>query len=469
MANIAIIDDDEMICKSLASVVHALGHNALSTYTLTDGLEMVGSANVDVVFLDVNLPDGNGLSAVDKVRQASSLPEVIIITGIGDPDGAAFAMKTGAWDYIEKPLEIEAITVSLSRVLEYRRGKGPQFSAETLKVDFIVGKSPSLKRCLDLVARSARTDLSVLITGETGTGKELFARAVHENSCRAGRDFVVVDCAALPGNLVESILFGHEKGAFTGASEYRRGLVGQADGGTLFLDEVGELPLPVQGAFLRVLQEHCYRCVGGALELHSDFRLVAATNRDLDAMVEAGEFRRDLLFRLRSAVIELPPLRGRKEDVKELAAHFMNRLCDRHHIGTKRFSPEFAAQLVDYGWPGNIRELAHAVETAFFAAHGEQTLFPIHLPESIRIHAARSYVSNRGDLVAPVDQCSSIAHDLFRDLTDYRTFLEKTERAYFQSIISSTSGNMEQICRISGLSRANVYRHLKKHNIVRHF
>ena len=235
-----------------------------------------------MVFLDVRMPDGDGLAMLPLIQAARSAPEIIIMTGFGNASGAELAITSGAWDYIEKGSSVKEITLSLVRALEYRKQKRSSNSTRNvvmLKRDAIIGISPAIKACLEQVAQAAECDASVLVTGETGSGKELFARAIHENSRRAPKPFVVVDCAALPDTLVESLLFGHEKGAFTGAEQSRSGLVAQANGGTLFLDEVGELPLSMQKAFLRVLQEHRFRPVGSHREVCSDFRLVAATNR----------------------------------------------------------------------------------------------------------------------------------------------------------------------------------------------
>ena len=318
MANVLIIDDDKMICDVLSKIVMRMAHNATSAFTLKDGLKATYTHEPDVIFLDIAMPDGNGLEMLPRIRKTPSNPEVIIITGSGDPDGAELAIRSGAWDYIDKASSTKEIMLPLDRALQYREKKLSGKQPVVLKREGIIAKSPKTKACLDLLAQAAGSDASVIITGETGTGKELFARAIHNNSPRALREFVIVDCTVLPETLVESVLFGHKKGAFTGADQDREGLIKQANGGTLFLDEIGELPMAIQKTFLRVLHEHRFRPVGGKEEIESDFRLVAATNRDLDKMTESGEFRKDLLFRLRSLTIELPPLRECTEDIIEL-------------------------------------------------------------------------------------------------------------------------------------------------------
>ena len=392
MANILIVDDDKAICESLADFIKPMGHNVAYVFRLKEGMEKINTAAFDLVFLDVRLPDGSGLEKLPTIREAASSPEVIIITGEGDPDGAELAIKSGCWDYIQKPLSPKKVALSLKQVLQYREEKTRKKPPLVLKREGIIGHSARLQHYLEIVAKAATTDANVLITGSTGTGKELFARAIHENSPRSDEAFVVVDCAALPQTLIESMLFGHQKGAFTGADKSRQGLIKEADGGTLFLDEVAELPMTVQGTFLRVFQERRFRPVGSRHEYRRDFRLISATNRDISQMAQTGTFRNDLLFRLRAIVIDLPPLRDRTEDIKDLAFHYMAKFCDRFGIGTKGFSPEFLEALMNYSWPGNVRELITAIERVLTIARDEHTLFPIHLPTHIRSQLARASV-----------------------------------------------------------------------------
>jgi two-component system NtrC family response regulator len=308
----------------------------------------------------------------------------------------------------------------------------------------------------------ASSNANVLITGETGTGKELFAVGIHKNSPRANKNFVVVDCAALPDNLVESILFGHEKGAYTGADRARDGLILQADGGTLFLDEVGELPLPVQKSFLRTLQERKFRPVGGKEEIESDFRLIAASNRNLDDMVRQDKFREDLLFRLRSFSIELPPLRERPEDIKDLTTYYLELLSKRYEIEPKDFSPEFFDVLTSYPWPGNVRELINALERALVNGRYERILFPKHLPTHIRAQIARSSVGEKETAEIKITPSSKI----FPKIQSLRErALANVEAQYLRDLISFTQGNIKEACQISGLSRSRLYLLLKKYNV----
>ena len=450
VANILIIDDDESMCYALSRMIGRLGHNPICAMSISEGLEQARSGNIDVAFLDVRMPDGNGLEALPAIQGSTSVPEVIIITGFGDADGAELAIKSGAWDYIEKGCSTREMSLPLLRALEYRKQKkNAQAGAKSiiaLKRDGIIGASQKLMDCLDLLAQAAASETSVLITGETGTGKELFARAIHVNSSRAKGAFVVVDCAALPETLVESVLFGHEKGAFTGAEKASDGLIRQAGGGTLFLDEVGELPPGTQKSFLRVLQEHRFRPVGSKRELESDFRLVTATNRNMDKMAQEGLFRDDLLFRLKSFVIELPSLRDRTEDIKELARHHVDRFCEKYGLTPKAFSPEFLDTLKAHHWPGNVRELVNTLDRALAAARFEPTLFPKHLPIDIRVQRARASINHK----MPSDAGSG--PDGPQTLPSLHEFREaaslQAEKNYLTDLVGLCEGDIKEACRV---------------------
>ncbi len=468
MAKILIIDDEEMMCETLSTLVERKKHKATSAVTLGKGIDLADRGDFDIVFLDVKMPDGNGLDALPKIQASKSNPEVIIMTGFGDPNGAELAIKCGAWDYVEKGFSIKEITLSLERALQYRKEKQEAQDKRKpvqLKRDHIIGSSPALNSCLDLVAQAAESDANIFITGETGTGKELFARAVYENSLRNEHDFVVVDCTSLPETLVESLLFGHEKGSFTGADKAQNGLVRQAHKGTLFLDEIGELPMSLQKSFLRVLQEHKFRPVGGNKEVESNFRLIAATNRDLDAMVESGEFRSDLLFRLRTFIIELPPLRERREDIKELARYHIDKFCTQYKLATKGFSPEFMETLVSYPWPGNVREFVNTLERSLTTARFDQTLYPKHLPHHIRVHVRRAEME-KGSSSSPVDPKQAVRN--LPKLQEYRdSVYAQAEKDYLQELMEMTADNISEACRISGLSQSRLYALLKKSGISR--
>ena len=461
MARILIIDDEPSLCEYLSKVFRDANHEVLFVHTLKDGIEFLSQSSFDAVFLDVGLPDGNGLTGLRQMRDAPSSPQIVIITGAANRAEAEIAIKNGAWNYIQKPFTTSEIKECLGSVLQYQREKASRPSPGRLVHKNIIGSSSQIKRCLSHLASAAFSDASVLITGETGTGKELFARAIHDNSFRKINNFVIVDCAALPESLVESTLFGHEKGAFTSADQAQEGLVKQAHNGTLFLDEVGELPLSVQRSFLRVLQEHRFRPVGSKYEIESNFKLIAATNQDLDQMVRRGTFRRDLLFRLRSIAIDLPPLRERTSDIKLLTAHYLKKLSNRYQIKEKKISPDFMDVLTNYHWPGNIRELINALEKSISAAQGCPTLFSMHLPTNIRVHVVQSSVDPARAYLSP----QGFQTDDIQPFPNLKKLLASAEKQYLQELVSHTSGNVKKICGISGLSRSRVYERLKKYDI----
>ncbi len=465
MANVLIIDDDKMVCKVMERMIKNIGCKVKYTHTIEDGMERVQSQDFDIVLLDVRLPDGNGLDVLPKIRERSNPPEVIIITGMGDLDGAELAINCGAWDYIEKPSSIKQMTLPILRALEFREGKKDRQVPVLLKRNNLIGSSPKMNETLERIANAASINANVLINGETGVGKEIVARAIHENSSRAENRFVVVDCAALPESLVESILFGHEKGSFTGAEKANEGLVKQADGGTLFLDEVGELPLTTQKAFLRVIQERQFRSVGSKVERKSNFRLIAATHRDLDKMVEQNRFRHDFLFRLRSFTIEVPPLRERKEDIKDLVIYYTNKFSDLYGIETKGYSPGFFEALAKYRWPGNVRELINILEQILAETRFEPTLFQYHLPTPIRVSLIKSSISKSKKIDTINEIESSYLDTDIQKYPQFKEFKEDMEKQYLKKLIADTNGVKKDAIKISGLSRQHLYDLLKKYNL----
>jgi DNA-binding NtrC family response regulator len=463
-------------------------------------MDILRRTPVDVVILDIRLPDGNGLDALPRIRESEHSPEVIILSGSSDPDGAELAIRSGAWSYITKPPTLNKIQLPVQRAVEYHEKKKSQKPPVLLRRESIVGESRAMQQCLELVAQAAATEANALISGETGAGKEVFARAIHDNSNRAERPFVVVDCAALPENLVESMLFGHERGAFTGADRTATGLVRQAHGGTLFLDEVGELPLTIQKAFLRVLQTRRFRPVGGAKEVESDFRLVTATNRNLEEMVHRWTFRQDLLFRLRTIAIDLPPLRDRPSDIKPLTYHFIDHLCQKKSLPRKGFSNEFLEALHGHHWPGNVRELIHALEHALAAATDDPLLQPRHLPVDIRARLARNLLEDQDSLGEQDDHPAEprdvplasdepppgtepkpahppddgrCSHSLPENgplppLKEHRAqVLAQIERDYLERLMAQTGWDIPAACETAGLSRQRLYALLKEHGLRR--
>jgi len=471
MSRILVIDDDVQVCETMQSLITRMKLTCVSVHTIGEGLKRLTEEPFDVVFLDVQLPDGNGLDALPRIKNTPSDPEVIILTGQGDPNGAELAIQGGVWDYLVKPSPVKNTMLTLNRVLAYRREKKCKKNPIALNLENVIGTSPAIRSCYDLVAQAARCNSNVLLLGETGTGKELFAKTIHDNSLQSGGPFIPVDCAALTESLLESILFGHAKGAFTGADKDRTGLVKQADNGTLFLDEIGELPLSIQKSFLRVLQEHNFRPVGASKEISSNFRLISATNRNLEDMVAKGTFRQDLFFRLKTIILELPPLRKRREDIKPLTLYFTNKLCEEYGTPNKGFDADFFTTLTAYDWPGNVRELFNTLEHAFVAAGNEKTIYAMHLPPEIRIQVTKNqlrekmqshiHTSDTLRVHKPVPPTPSTPESI----PDFREFRSEMEKHYLEELVQQTGGDVKEILQRSGLSRSHFYAMIKKYGV----
>jgi two-component system NtrC family response regulator len=454
MARILIIDDDKLIRSSLARCFDALGHDVIVAEGLTQGTQLARE-NVDIIYLDLNLPDGDGRTAINDLSAAPGTPEVIVLTGLSDNFGAKETLTSGAWDYIQKPATPTTLRNSLESALKYRTDKClAQESGPIFNDSGIIGDSSAIDRAKQLMGKAAQSEASVLILGETGVGKELAAQAIHSNSPRKNSGFVVVDCSNLTESLLESVLYGHVKGAFTGAHSDHRGLIAEADGGTLFLDEIGELPPSLQKSFLRVLQEHRYRPVGSTKEKHSDFRLVSATNRNLEAMTKAGTFRSDLLFRLRTLEIGLPALRDRSSDIMKLATYFTQTACDRYRLPQKKFSKQLASVIKAYTWPGNVREISNVMEAAVIAVGQEPTIYPKHLPGHIRISFLNQ---SKPKKTTPKTQDMS-THD--GPIQSYQNYKAMRDQAYFQQLMDICDFDITKASQLAGISVPSVYRHL---------
>jgi two-component system NtrC family response regulator len=466
MSKILIIDDDPSVANLLSQVVTRLGHQATCADCAAKGLQAASSGNYEVVLLDVGLPDADGLEIMPEIREHSRNAEVIILTGKGDPDAAESAIRNGAWDYLVKPSPIDHIMQIIERAISHNDNKRTKSLMGSLKRDDLVGCSAAINATLERIAHAATVEANVLINGQTGTGKELMARIIHNNSSRRNHRFVIVDCAALPESLVESVLFGHTRGAFTGAHKERQGLIRQAHGGTLFLDEIGELPLSIQKTFLRVIQERRFRPISSREEIEVNFRMIAATNRDLDAMASKGLFRSDLLFRLRSFAIEAPALHQHKGDIRHLTDFYIHRFSELYGTQAKTPSFDFLEALEQYDWPGNVRELFHTLEESISMAADDPTLYPHHLPTRIRAILTRESVkaSTVCPSALPNDPTRGHGGRKFLKISEYRN---KMERRYLEQLTRFTGGNRKQACSISGLSRTRLFELLKKHDLAK--
>jgi DNA-binding NtrC family response regulator len=375
MARILFVDDEPAIRLILQDILERLGHEAIGASNVPEAIAALAREEIDLVISDYKLPGLSGLELLELLRDQGLDIPLIIVTGYATIEHAVAAIKAGAADYITKPIQSEALEHALAQALEFARLRRENDALRREVLEFraereIVAKSPAMRQVLQTAMTAARTRATVLLQGESGTGKELFARAIHDQSDRRDLPFVKLNCAALPEGLVESALFGHEKGAFTGAIKRVEGAFERADAGTLLLDEITEMRLDLQSKLLRVLQEQEFERVGGTSALKVDVRIIATTNRDLADAVERGDFRRDLFYRLSVMPILIPPLRERPEDIPILAHHFAQRVAAEQERAITAIAPDAMAVLLRYDWPGNARELQHAVERAIILTPG---------------------------------------------------------------------------------------------------
>jgi two-component system response regulator AtoC len=388
MGRILIADDHDSLRRGLVRALSDAGHDVDEAASGNLAIEKLHESVFDVIVSDLKMGGSTGIDVLKTARLLQPHAAVILMTAFGSVSTAVEAMKSGAFDYVQKPFEIEEMEVKIARALELRQMQHQidylrHASGDIYDFDRIIGSSGALGTVLSVVRKVAKSNTTILVRGETGTGKELIAGAIHHNSHRSGRNFVKVNCAALQENLLESELFGHEKGAFTGADKQRVGRFEQADGGTLFLDEIGDMSANTQAKILRVLQEQEFERLGGTRSIKVDVRLIAATNRHLPSMVEAGTFREDLYYRLNVVTIEMPPLRDRKEDIQALTQFFIRRFAGELKKKVMGFDTEAMKLLMRYNWPGNVRELENAIERAILLADAaEVTAADLRLGDS---------------------------------------------------------------------------------------
>jgi len=447
---ILLVDDEQDVCELLASLLQGAGAEVDCALDEPEAAERLGERLYDAVLTDLKLGASNGLRICDLVSRMQPGVPVIVVTGHGNLDTAIGAIRAGAYDFITKPIDSAMVLVAVERALEHRRVRVQlvelegRLSARDAPGQ-LVGECAAMKRVYDLIRRVREAPVSVVIYGESGTGKELVARALHLGTARAEKPFVGVSCAAIPANLLEDELFGHARGAFTDARTARSGLFEQADGGTLFLDEIGELPSNMQPKLLRVLQERTVRPIGDSREIPVDVRIVAATNRDLEAEVEKGNFREDLYYRLNVVQISLPPLRSRGNDILLLAGHFIEVLSKRIGRDVKGLTSEAAHLLLGYEWPGNVRQLQNCIERAITLTQTDH-LTPLDLPENIR--GAQSSAPKAGGVEPHPEHVLS---------------LEEVERRYIEQVLALSGDNKSQAARLLGLDRRTLYRKLERY------
>lgn len=389
-ATVLVVDDEDAARQFVSAALSDAGFEAVEAASLADANRLLDAGAADIILLDVFLPDGSGLTLLDRLARENPSPPVILMTAFGEVEIAVEAMKKGAQDFLQKPLDLARLVQAVERAREtvaLRRELDLLRRASQDQTEMIVGESPEMQRLAREAARAAAASVSVLITGETGTGKEVMARSIRQMGPRADRPFVPVNCAALPDTMIESELFGHEAGAFTGAQKRKPGLIEVADGGILFLDEISSTKGDMQAKLLRVLDEHRFRRVGGVTEIAADIQIIAASNRDLKTMIEAGTFREDLYYRLKVVDLHLPPLRQRIGDLPAFVGSFIRQANQSTGSAVTGITPRAIAALKAYPWPGNLRELRHLIERAILFCDDEQ-IDLAHLPPEFQSLAA---------------------------------------------------------------------------------
>jgi DNA-binding NtrC family response regulator len=438
-----LVDDEESFRKLVGKELARAGYAVETAGNLEEARRQIAQKAFHLIVLDVRMPDGSGLELLKEIREISPTTEVVMLTAFGTVQEAIRAMKDGAYDFLTKPCKLGELEAVLEKAIEKQsleRGNvALQREVDRLQPsERFVGLTPSVRELLRMVQRVAETDSTVLIRGESGSGKELVARAVHRQSKRAQQPFVVVDCASLHENLLQSELFGHEKGAYTGAIRLKHGLFEVADRGTIFLDEIAEVTPPLQVKLLRVLETGTFRRVGGTVDIKVDVRIIAATNRSLETMMKEGQFREDLYYRLNVFSVHIPPLRERREDIPPLVEHFVRNSA----IVPKRaitFSPDAMEVLQRYTWPGNVRELENVVERALILCDGG-VVEPEHLPMGVRL--------------TPSFEPDDDDHELLA--------LDEVERRYIHRVLEMCKGHRHRAAAILGISERNLYRKLKE-------
>lgn len=448
--SVLIVDDEPSIVQSLKGLLSDEGFEVLTAPNGYEALKVIDNDSPDLVLLDIWMPGIDGIETLKEIKANNPYIQVIIITGHGNVETAVKATKLGAFDLIEKPLSIDKVIVGINNALNFRRleEENRYLRKKTLAKNSIDGNSPRISELKQKIAAVASTDTWVLITGENGTGKELVARTIYQLGNRAEKPFVDVNCAAIPEELIESELFGHEKGAFTGATTKKRGKFELANEGTIFLDEIGDMSLKTQAKILRALQEQQFQRVGGSRVLSVDVRVIAATNKNLDLEIEKGTFREDLYYRLNVVPIEVPPLRERKEDIPILANHFLDDCALQNRTHRKNIAPEALEMLASYQWPGNVRELKNLIERLVILVPEDQITVNDIPPSYKAENAPRKEPQN--DYLA---------------IDDFKDAKHAFEEAYIREKLQENGGNISQTARQIGVGRSYLHKKLKQLNV----
>lgn len=458
-AHILIVDDEKNLCRILAKILKGAGYEVTCAHNATDALQILSQETIDGVLSDIRMPEMDGIELLERIKKKDKEIAVIMMTAYPSIDGVVRAMKAGAYDYIQKPFENnEEILLTIERAIERRSLlERNRLLSEQMEARFglenIIGKSPAMQRIYDMITKVAPTRSTVLILGESGTGKEMVARAIHQVSDRRKYSFVAINCGALPRDLLESELFGYEKGAFTDAKTSKKGLVEVAAGGTLFLDEIGDLPLELQTKILRTIETREYRRLGSTQWKQVDIRILAATNRDLEQAIKAERFREDLYYRLNTLQIVLPPLRDRREDIPILVEHFITELNKTLKKRTSGVSSRAMRGLMRYDWPGNVRELQKSVERAMILQDNPVLEFEdFGLPLELAAGQSRQNAPDQWDEST---------------VLSYRKAKEIFERQYFEDLLRLNEDNVTRSALAAGMSRRHLQEKIRQLNINR--
>jgi DNA-binding NtrC family response regulator len=458
-ARILIVDDESDMCANISRILGRLGHACMTAPDGARGRELLEAEAPDLLLTDLKMPGVDGMDLLRHAREVDPTLPVIVMTGFATVESAVAAMREGAFDYLPKDFSMEQLRVAVERAL---RQRGLEVENKNLRQQLqralgfenLVGASPAMARVFELVKKAARSEANILLVGESGTGKELVARAIHANSPRAAQAFVPVDCASLPENLLESELFGHEKGAFTGAQRAKPGLVEVAHRGTLFLDEIGEMPIGLQAKLLRALQEHQIRRVGGTALVDVDLRLVSATNRNLRQAIGAGQFREDLYYRIDVIEIRLPPLRERTGDVDLLARAFLKKYGGGRVLN---IDDEAMTVLRAHAWPGNVRELSNVIERACALTEGD-TIGRRDLPDSV--------LPSTMPAVGPPESGPGVPSGLDLPLKDAKDrWMQVLEASYLKELLARHGGNISAAAKAAGIDRKTFHRLVSKYQV----
>jgi DNA-binding NtrC family response regulator len=456
---ILLIDNEEGLCRMMSAILEDQGYTVTSFTDPVEAMRRFDPAAWDAVVTDIKMPGMDGLEVLQRIKDKSPLLPVIVITAFATVEMSIQALRVGAYDMLTKPFEPEELTYRVKNAIKQNdllienRQLHDELSGR-FKFDQIIGHSQALRELLDKVEKVAVRDTTALITGESGSGKELIAQAIHYNSSRSDKRFVAINCGALPESVLESELFGSRKGAFTGATEHRKGLLEEADGGTLFLDEVGNLPLSVQKTLLRFLQEQEFLRIGDTKPTKVDVRIITATNADLAEDVSRGTFREDLFYRINVIKLRLPSLRERREDIPVLVTHFIRNCNEKFESNFQGITPEAMRVLMDHDWPGNIRQLANVIEACL----------TIESEAHVSLYTLRQIL----DLPAgELDSAGGATGATGADGDGFNTAQSRFEIDYITSLLRRTDGNVEDAAKIAGMNMATIYRKMKKHGVTK--